>query len=145
MKQTLTFLSLTIALLGVFKGTALAQAPCPQSFMSAEWKQCHNEWVRTCVNVGYSPEYRAQCRAAIYKKYSRRLQQQRSTQNKNSTQSKYEYVQRVVDGDTIEMANGVKIRLIGVDTPETKHPQKPVEFFGQEATAFTRRMTVSRI
>ena len=27
-----------------------------------------------------------------------------------------------------------------MDTPETKHPQKPVEYFGREATAFTRRM-----
>jgi micrococcal nuclease len=30
--------------------------------------------------------------------------------------------------------------LIGADTPETKHPRKPVEAFGKEATAFTRQM-----
>ncbi len=30
--------------------------------------------------------------------------------------------------------------MIGVDTPETKHPQKPVEYFGREATAFTKKM-----
>ena len=28
----------------------------------------------------------------------------------------------------------------GVDTPETKHPTSPVEHFGKEAAAFTRRM-----
>ena len=32
-----------------------------------------------------------------------------------------------------------RVRLIGVDTPETVHPQKPVEYFGKEASAFTKR------
>ena len=35
---------------------------------------------------------------------------------------------------------GEKVRLIGVDTPETVHPTKPVEYFGREASAFTKRM-----
>ena len=39
---------------------------------------------------------------------------------------------RVVDGDTIVLNNGERVRLIGVDTPETKHPRKPVEYFGKE-------------
>ena len=50
---------------------------------------------------------------------------------------------RVVDGDTleVEIAGQVEtVRLIGVDTPETVHPQKPVEHFGKEASAFTKRM-----
>jgi micrococcal nuclease len=38
------------------------------------------------------------------------------------------------------MANGERVRLIGVDTHETKHPNKPVEHFGKEVAAFTRRM-----
>jgi len=49
-------------------------------------------------------------------------------------------VQRAVDGDTLLLTNGEYVRLIGVDTPETKHPQKPVEYFGKEAYQFTRRM-----
>lgn len=52
-------------------------------------------------------------------------------------------VTRVVDGDTLLVdINGRKehVRLIGVDTPETVHPQKPVERFGKEASEFTRRM-----
>ncbi|MDD3648376.1 MAG: thermonuclease family protein [Candidatus Dojkabacteria bacterium] len=43
----------------------------------------------------------------------------------------------VIDGDTIEIYyNGTieKVRLIGIDTPESKHPQKPVECFSKEAT-----------
>ena len=49
-------------------------------------------------------------------------------------------VERVIDGDTLLLTNGEKVRLIGVDTPETKHPQKPVERFGKEAYLFTKRM-----
>ena len=29
---------------------------------------------------------------------------------------------KVIDGDTIKLSNGETVRLIGVDTPETKHP-----------------------
>jgi len=46
----------------------------------------------------------------------------------------------VIDGDTIVLNNTEKVRLIGVDTPETKHPQKPVEYFGKEASAFTKKI-----
>lgn len=49
-------------------------------------------------------------------------------------------VKRVIDGDTLLLTNGERVRLIGVDTPETKHPQKPVQRFGKEAYLFTRRM-----
>jgi micrococcal nuclease len=48
-------------------------------------------------------------------------------------------VTRVIDGDTLVLDGGERVRLIGVDTPETVHPQKPVEYFGKEASAFTRR------
>ena len=54
-------------------------------------------------------------------------------------------VGRVIDGDTIDVdaPDGkharTRVRLWGVDTPETKHPHKPVEHFGPEASAFTRR------
>lgn len=45
---------------------------------------------------------------------------------------------RVVDGDTIEIDSGEKVRMIGVDTPETVHPTKAVEQYGKEASAFTK-------
>ncbi len=51
-------------------------------------------------------------------------------------------VSKVYDGDTIVVGRGwrsTKIRLIGVDTPEVSHPEKPVEFYGPEATDFARR------
>ncbi|MBI4848901.1 MAG: thermonuclease family protein [Nitrospirae bacterium] len=55
---------------------------------------------------------------------------------------------RVIDGDTIVVVmNGKteKVRLIGVDTPETVHPSKPVEHFGKEASAFTKHLAEGRM
>ena len=46
----------------------------------------------------------------------------------------------VVDGDTVHVGRGwrrTSVRLIGVDAPETVHPEKPVEFYGVEASEFT--------
>lgn len=46
-------------------------------------------------------------------------------------------VTRVVDGDTIQIDTGQKVRLIGVDTPETVAPRKAVQCFGKEASTYT--------
>ena len=46
----------------------------------------------------------------------------------------------MIDGDTIELEGGERVRLIGVNTPETVDPRRPVERFGKEASAFTRRL-----
>ena len=50
-------------------------------------------------------------------------------------------VVQIVDGDTVDIRIGgrvERVRLIGVDTPETKKPGVPIECFGPEAT---RRLT----
>jgi len=47
---------------------------------------------------------------------------------------------RVVDGDTIILDGHERGCLIWVDTPETKDPRKPVQYFGKEASEFTKRM-----
>src|SRR5262249_9114156 len=52
-------------------------------------------------------------------------------------------VVRVIDGDTIVVkieGKDTRVRLIGVDTPETVHPNKPVEYYGKEASAFTKKL-----
>ncbi|MED4581602.1 thermonuclease family protein [Brevibacillus choshinensis] len=49
-------------------------------------------------------------------------------------------VQRVVDGDTVELSTGEKVRLIGVDTPETVKPNHPVEPYGKEASDFSKQL-----
>lgn len=50
---------------------------------------------------------------------------------------------RVTDGDTYRVdidGEDTTLRLIGVDTPETKHPNKPVQCYGPEASAEARRL-----
>jgi len=49
-------------------------------------------------------------------------------------------VTHVVDGDTIDVEIGgrtERVRLIGIDTPETRKPNTPIECWGPEASAFT--------
>jgi micrococcal nuclease len=49
----------------------------------------------------------------------------------------------VTDGDTIDVrvdGRPEAVRLLGIDTPEVKDPRKPVQCFGQEASAYTHRL-----
>lgn len=50
------------------------------------------------------------------------------------------YVKRVIDGDTILLANGERVRYIGINTPETKHPSKAAERFGHEASQYNKKL-----
>jgi micrococcal nuclease len=47
-------------------------------------------------------------------------------------------VRRAVDGDTLLLVSGARIRLQGVNTPETVKPDYPVEAWGPEASQFTK-------
>lgn len=49
-------------------------------------------------------------------------------------------VVRVVDGDTIEIEGGQKVRYIGINTPETHDPRRPVQCFGKEAAAKNKEL-----
>jgi micrococcal nuclease len=49
----------------------------------------------------------------------------------------------VVDGDTLILDDGRKIRLIGVDTPETHERNQPPEVWGPEATRFARDLVAA--
>ena len=59
-------------------------------------------------------------------------------ENPNSSKPADTYeVKKVVDGDTLEVTRygkTEKVRLIGIDTPETLDPRKPVQCFGKEAS-----------
>jgi len=49
-------------------------------------------------------------------------------------------VQRVHDGDTLRLADGRKLRLIGIDTPERSRKGRPAQPFADEATQALRRL-----
>jgi len=53
-------------------------------------------------------------------------------------------VTKVIDGDTIEIEGGKRVRYIGIDTPETVHPSKPVECFGKEASAKNQELVLNK-
>lgn len=53
-------------------------------------------------------------------------------------------VVRVIDGDTIEIEGGERVRYIGIDAPETVEPQKPVECFGSEASDKNKELVAGK-
>lgn len=52
---------------------------------------------------------------------------------------------RVIDGDTIEIEGGEKIRYIGIDAPETVDPRKSAQCFGVEAYNKNRELVESKM
>ena len=60
-----------------------------------------------------------------------------------STNPNLATVKKVVDGDTIDIDIGgttERVRLIGINTPETKHPTKGVECYGPQASDYTEQL-----
>ena len=55
----------------------------------------------------------------------------------------------MLDGDTVIVAfadgSTDTVRILGVDTPETHHPRKPVQCFGPEASAYTAARLTGRL
>jgi len=49
-------------------------------------------------------------------------------------------VKRVIDGDTIQLEGGERVRYIGIDAPETEYSKKGVEAFSKEATEANRKL-----
>jgi micrococcal nuclease len=47
-------------------------------------------------------------------------------------------VRRVVDGDTLLLESGARVRLQGIDAPESVRPNSPVQPWGPEASAFAK-------
>lgn len=54
------------------------------------------------------------------------------------------FVTKVVDGDTVEVGGDKTVRLIGIDTPETVDPRRPVGCFGKEASQETKRILLGK-
>lgn len=47
-------------------------------------------------------------------------------------------VERVIDGDTVQLTGGDRVRLLGINTPEFRTAEHPAEAWGKEAARFTR-------
>lgn len=91
--------------------------------------------------------------AAQQQKKAEQKQEQATKQTEQKTESNpapsgnTAKVTRIVDGDTIEInyqGRTESVRLLLVDTPETKHPQLPVQPFGPEASAFAEEMLLGK-
>ncbi len=54
-------------------------------------------------------------------------------------------VNRIVDGDTIELTDGRKIRYLNMDTPETVKPNTPVMCYGMDAKAYNKKAVDQKI
>jgi len=54
-------------------------------------------------------------------------------------------VKRVIDGDTIELTDGRRVRYIGINTPEMSDPRKKVECFGREAKEKNKELVEGKI
>jgi len=54
-------------------------------------------------------------------------------------------VVKVIDGDTIKLENGEVVRYIGIDTPETVHPSKPIQCFGKEASDKNKELVEGKL
>lgn len=53
-------------------------------------------------------------------------------------------VQRVVDGDTFVLTDDTRVRVKGIDTPETKNPRVAPEPGGEQATQYARTVLGGR-
>lgn len=80
------------------------------------------------------------------KQAEEKQEKEREAEEKRKAEIKKNFVSakvtKHVDGDTVHVTTDdgqvLKIRMIGVNTPETVHPSKPVEFYGKEASDFTK-------
>ena len=50
------------------------------------------------------------------------------------------YVERSVDGDTIELSDGRKVRFLSMDTPETVKANTPIMCYGPEAKEASKKL-----
>jgi micrococcal nuclease len=104
-----------------------------------------------CKPVDFAPPYTApQGAGAAYRVNANKLYSHEQADVKKMPAAK---VTRHVDGDTVYITfkdppAGLKklekVRMIGVDTPETMHPGKGLEYMGKEASDFTKNALLGK-
>ena len=61
-----------------------------------------------------------------------------------ATTSSSHIVAYVIDGDTIKLSSGEKVRYIGVDAPEIKHGKQAAKCFGEQAKAKNKDLVAGK-
>ena len=51
---------------------------------------------------------------------------------------------QVVDGDTLVLAGGIKVRVLGIDAPEMEKDGRPADFLAHQAKAALTELTLNR-
>jgi len=76
--------------------------------------------------------------------YSKKLSPSKTTMPKKTASTEAFLVTKIIDGDTIVLENGEKVRYIGIDTPELHHPKKEVECFAKEAYEENKKIVLGK-
>jgi len=76
--------------------------------------------------------------------YSKNLPQSKITSPPKTILPEAFFVTKVIDGDTIVLENGQKVRYIGIDTPELHHPKKEVECFSRQAFEENKKLVLGK-
>lgn len=122
--------------------TTLAFSLILGSFISVEIQESNNNDLKNNTAVNGASDKKA----SKSEKVTPTSKKSKDNKNTNKTSIADSFVKATVikhtDGDTVtvKLENGEehKLRFIGVDTPETVHPKKPVEFYGKEASEYTK-------
>ncbi len=69
---------------------------------------------------------------------------QQSTSETKQQISQNTTVTRVIDGDTVEIQGGAKVRYIGIDTPESVKPNTPIQCFAKEASEKNKELVLGK-
>ena len=110
------------------------------------WFLCFVALVVTTVIVGVSVQSVPESSPLLFQTKSNSVSLLRLTPTETATNTaEFFLVKRVVDGDTIQLQNGDKVRYIGVNTPETVDPRRPVQCFGKEAKEKNREFVEGKL
>ena len=91
------------------------------------------------------------CQADIYfwtdkqgKKYYSDTRHPDANEYKKSKQFSFHSIKAIFDGDTIQLSNGRKIRLVGINTPEVAHRNSPAQEGGEAAKKWLTQVLVGK-
>jgi micrococcal nuclease len=76
--------------------------------------------------------------------YSKNLAQSKTTIPTKTASTEAFLVTKVIDGDTIALENGEKVRYLGINTPELHHPKKEVECFAYQAYEKNKELVLGK-